>query len=59
MAEEFVPDCDTGLCCSPWCDVTETDPCDKFDPAMECIAWYQGMQAPPGLENVGICGIPQ
>lgn len=57
--EEFVPNCQFGLCCTPWCDISETDPCDKFDPSMDCIPWYNGVQPPPGLENVGICGVPQ
>lgn len=57
--DTFLPECDgNGLCCSPWCDITEADPCEKFDPALECIPWFN-KQPPPGLENVGICGIPQ
>ena len=57
--EQYVPGCDKGLCCTPWCDTTEMDPCAKFDATMECIPWYNGVTPPPGLENVGICGIPQ
>lgn len=57
--EEFVPGC-SGLCCSPWCDTGEGDAsCVDFDPMMSCIPWYAEQQAPPGLENVGVCGIPQ
>jgi hypothetical protein len=57
--EEFVPGCN-GLCCTPWCDISEGDgPCQDVDPIMSCVPWYPEQQAPPGLENVGVCGIPQ
>lgn len=57
--EQFVAGCDKGLCCTPWCDITDMNPCAQFDPSMECIAWFNGVTPPPGLENVGICGVPQ
>lgn len=62
--DKFVPDCKFGLCCSSWCDTSEADPCAQFEQmgmpdSLECIAWYQGVTPPPGLENVGICGIPE
>lgn len=57
--EQFVPGCDKGLCCTPWCDITEMDPCAKFDATMQCLPWYNGITPPPGLENVGICGVQQ
>lgn len=56
---QFVPGCVNELCCTPWCDLTEVDPCAQFDPAMTCLPWYSGVTPPPGLENVGICGIQQ
>lgn len=57
--EEFVPGC-SGLCCTPWCDLSEGDtPCKTLDATMSCIPWYAEGQAPPGFENVGVCGIPQ
>ncbi|MEZ4452254.1 MAG: hypothetical protein R3B09_22500 [Nannocystaceae bacterium] len=56
---ENVPNCKSEYCCSPWCDL-EVDPeiCAKLDPTMECVPWYEPGKATPGLENVGICGIP-
>jgi hypothetical protein len=57
--DSFVPNCG-GLCCTPWCDISEGDAaCKALDPTMACIPWYAQDQAPPGLENVGVCGIPQ
>ncbi|MBZ5715256.1 ribulose phosphate epimerase [Nannocystis pusilla] len=44
-------------CCVAFCDITEADVCNGQN--SECIAWYEMGQAPPGLENVGYCGIPQ
>lgn len=59
LYEEFVPGC-SGLCCSPWCDTSEGDgPCTDIDPTMSCVPWYAEQDAPPGLETVGVCGIPQ
>lgn len=58
--DSFVPDCQTGLCCTPWCDLMEGDEtCKKIHPAMGCIPWYPEGQAPPGFERVGLCGIPE
>ncbi len=70
---EFINVCDPGLaclgagavancaspvgCCSPFCDVTDpVDPCPAA--AEQCVAWYAAGQAPPGLENVGVCSLP-
>ncbi len=52
------PDCAAGL----WCDV---DVCTEFcdvggacsDPGASCNPWYQPGRAPPGLEDVGSCGV--
>lgn len=56
---EFVDGCD-GLCCTPWCDLSEGDgACQELSPNMYCIPWYSETQAPPGLEDVGVCGMPQ
>jgi hypothetical protein len=58
--DSFVPDCSFSYCCTPWCDLSEGDaPCQELDEKMSCIAWYSQDQAPPGLENVGVCGIPE
>jgi hypothetical protein len=54
---EYVPDCMAGGCCSPFCDVTAPNMCPGG--GQECVAWYEEGMAPPGLEDVGVCGIPQ
>ena len=70
----YINVCDPGLVCvwSPACDgccsalcqldvdyTTEGAPSPKCpDPAMGCIAWYEPGEAPPGLENVGVCQQP-
>lgn len=58
----FVAGCQTGLCCTPWCDLSEGDaPCKALHESMSmgCIPWYPENEAPPGLEKVGVCGIPE
>ncbi len=55
----LVPGCDPGVavgCCSPFCDVNEGPvPCL---PGQECVSWWQGGEATPGLEHVGACALP-
>ncbi|WAS89663.1 ribulose phosphate epimerase [Nannocystis punicea] len=53
----FASECDPSAlgCCLPYCDVTEPD-CPGA--GQDCIQWYEPGTAPPGLENVGLCGIP-
>ena len=71
---EFVNACDKGFlcanvtlgkecdanaigCCLPFCDITEMpNMCPGV--GQECVVWYEMGTAPPGLENLGICGIP-
>ncbi len=51
-------DCDennTG-CCSPYCNVTAPNTCAAE--GEECVAFYAQSEAPPGLENVGLCAVP-
>jgi len=50
--------CDGGSmgCCTPFCSVMGGNgPCDMKE---ECVPFYP-MNAPPGLEDVGVCAIPQ
>jgi hypothetical protein len=71
---EFVNACDKGFlcanvalgtecmvaakgCCLPFCD-TADDPVMCPGAGQECIPWYEMGTAPPGFEQVGICGIP-
>ncbi|MCA9690122.1 MAG: hypothetical protein R3A51_16555 [Nannocystaceae bacterium] len=55
---ENVPDCNGNVyCCTPWCNITEDQPCLEYDEKLNCIPWYTEGTAPPGFEQVGICGI--
>ena len=53
---EVVPDCvgATG-CCTQFCDL-EGEACPNAE--TECIPYFAEGAAPPGLETVGVCGIP-
>ena len=42
-------------CCLPFCDLSMPACTNK---GATCLAWHEQGQAPPGLENVGVCGIP-
>ena len=72
---EFANSCDKGLlcldpvtasaaceqgsqgCCQPFCELPDT-PCPN--PDQQCTPWFDPMMPiPPGLENLGICSIPQ
>ncbi len=70
---EFINACDKGFlcanvmlgmecmpdaigCCLPFCDTTEPAMCPGV--GQECTPWYDMGTAPPGFENVGICGVP-
>ncbi len=52
LASECDPNA-TG-CCLPFCDLTM--PKCTNQGAM-CLPWYEVGMAPPGLENVGLCGL--
>lgn len=43
-------------CCMAFCDVNEAGICTGMN--QECLAWYEEGMAPPGYEDVGICGLP-
>lgn len=71
---EFANECDEGLvcsptatassncdpnatgCCQPFCNTDEMQPCPN--PDQSCIQYFPDEDAPSGLENLGICGIP-
>ncbi|MCA9662697.1 MAG: hypothetical protein KC486_30435 [Myxococcales bacterium] len=53
---DYVPDCDSAGCCTPFCDLG--DPQCPDLPDLECIAWFEEGQAPADLEHVGVCAIP-
>ena len=43
-------------CCTPYCAISEGDmPCQPME---DCLAFFEEGMAPPGYENVGVCGIP-
>ncbi|MDC0716708.1 hypothetical protein [Nannocystis bainbridge] len=69
---EFLNACDPGLfcadpalasecsqteagCCLPFCVLDDPDFCPGVDQV--CIPWYAPMTAPPGFEDVGVCGL--
>jgi hypothetical protein len=71
---EYIDACDAGLlcanpalaaecdpmfggCCLPFCDLSIMPPlCPGA--GQQCLPWYDEGQAPPGYENVGVCGLP-
>ena len=69
---EFLNACDLGLACVDSGSATECDPmafgccvayCDLAAPTCtgagaECVPWFDEGQAPPGLEDVGVCTLP-
>ncbi|MGH1345957.1 MAG: hypothetical protein ACRBN8_30615 [Nannocystales bacterium] len=52
---DFVGACEGGAggCCTPYCDVASPE-CPE---PTSCFSFYEKGTAPPGFENVGICGI--
>lgn len=54
-----VPGCSSPGCCTEYCDTSQ--PADgqcSGAPAQVCIPWFT-VNPPPGLEDVGLCGIKQ
>ena len=43
-------------CCLPFCDLTSPDCTNQ---GAMCLPWYEMNMAPPGYENVGVCGLMQ
>ncbi len=59
----LVPNCNGSIgCCTPFCDVTDAgasmDCANAIGIEAECLAFFEEGQAPPGYEDVGVCGIP-
>ncbi len=48
----------TDYCCTPYCDLTAPQ-CPDAALGIECVPVYEPGQAPPGLENLGTCMLPQ
>ncbi|PCC75523.1 hypothetical protein SAMN02745121_00063 [Nannocystis exedens] len=55
LASECDP-AETG-CCLPFCDLTAPPSCPGQ--GQECLSWFEQGQAPPGHEDLGVCGLPQ
>lgn len=53
---EMKPSCSTSRCCTPFCDVSEPEVCTAADET--CVPVFDEDEAPPGLEHVGLCGVP-
>ena len=43
-------------CCLPFCDLMNPDCTNQ---GAMCLPWYEMNMAPPGYENVGVCGLMQ
>jgi hypothetical protein len=57
---EEVPGCDNGEgCCSEFCDVSAMENTCAGAPEQTCLPWFNDGEAPPGLEDVGYCTVPQ
>ena len=48
--------CPAERCCAAYCDVTSDAPCPLA--GQSCVAYHAPGEAPPGLEDVGLCGVP-
>ena len=58
LIPELAAECDPQAlgCCLPFCDLSLPNACPGQ--GQQCLPWFEQGQAPPGLENVGVCGIP-
>lgn len=60
VAAANVPGCVSAGCCTEYCDVGQ--PADgqcSGAPEQECLGFFDDQTAPPGLEDVGFCGVMQ
>jgi hypothetical protein len=48
-----VPGCASSGCCSSHCNLQAPDCLD----GQECLPYFDEGKAPPGYENVGVCGV--
>ena len=56
-----VPGCDGANCCTNYCDLSDAEPsadCGGVGGGQECVSAFEEGQALPGLEDVGVCAIP-
>ncbi len=54
---DFVGACEPGSggCCTPYCDLSNPECPDPTS----CVPFYEKGTTPPGLEDVGICGVDE
>ncbi len=62
VSPEFYPNpaCEEALgCCAPFCDLDDGDEgCQDLSVIdAVCVPYHDPGEAPPGLENVGVCGV--
>ncbi|WP_434425069.1 hypothetical protein [Nannocystis pusilla] len=60
VGPEFAGECDPAAlgCCLPYCDNT-LEPTDCPGQGLQCLPWFDLGTAPPDLEKLGLCGLPQ
>jgi hypothetical protein len=56
-----VPGCQSALCCTEFCDVSEADPdaqCQGQGDGQQCLGLFEEGEIPPGAEDYGFCALP-
>jgi hypothetical protein len=54
-----VPGCaGASGCCDVYCDTSAPAPCPLAAEGQTCVPYHAPGEAPPGLEDVGICAVP-
>lgn len=56
IASGALVDCASPTCCTSFCNLAGDEVCEA--PAV-CVPWYAEGSAPPGYEDVGVCGAPE
>ncbi|HVI00966.1 MAG TPA: hypothetical protein VM869_19750 [Enhygromyxa sp.] len=54
-ATDVLDGCNAARCCTPYCDLSEPDPCTAPE---QCVPYFEEGTAPPNYETVGLCAIP-
>lgn len=56
VPDAYGPGCNpvATACCSPWCDLDAPAPCPEL--GQTCLPFFEE-DPPPGLENLGVCGV--
>jgi len=55
QVEMPTPDCEGPRCCAGYCDTSEPSACEASVSGPECVALFDPLAAPVGLESVGLC----